>query len=100
MTINVFSPEGLLIVAAAILAVLCDWFPPIADRYDNLKAGPKRLWMAIALFVSAVLVLGGACTNLIPSTDTCTPSGVANLIVLLIVAIAINQGFHAGTKPA
>lgn len=100
LNFNFFSPEGLLFLSAAVLAVLCDWFPPIAERYDNLKAGPKRLWMAVSLVVSAVLILGSTCAGLIPSENACSLNGVGNMIILLVVAIAVNQGFHAGTKPA
>jgi hypothetical protein len=99
MNLNIFSPEGLLWIASALLAVLCDWFPAAKERYDRLTPGQKRFWMALFVVLAAVLIFSGTCLDLLSFNTACSVNGAKTLVIPLLFAIAVNQGVQAGTKP-
>lgn len=92
------TPEGLLLLGATILAVLCDWFPPIQSRYDTLTAGQKRFVMVVLLAISAVIVYGLRCFGLF-FLQVCDAASTRDMVTLFLLALAVNQGVHSGTKP-
>lgn len=92
------TPEGLLFLAATILALVCDWFPPVKSRYDTLTEGQKRFTMVVLLAVSALLVFGLRCFGIFFS-QTCNAASTRDILTLFLLALAVNQGIHFGTKP-
>ena len=87
-------------LAAALLAVLFDWFPGLKQAFDTLQEGQKRLFMAIAVILVTLIVWGLGCAGIVSGAPACNVDGIKNLLLLIVAAIATNQGIHMGTKPA
>ena len=93
------TPDLLVSVFAAALAILFDWFPPIAQRYDSLSTLQKKQVMAVGLLLIVAVIYAGACTNIFAGSITCNKVGITSLVNAILVAMGINQGTHFLTKP-
>ena len=94
----VITPELLVAIFAALLAVVADWFPPIANWYGKLNASKKKQVMILALVLIALFVYGGSCLNVFTGIE-CSKDGLSALIYAVLLAAGINQGVHALLKP-
>lgn len=96
MTIQV-TPEQFIALMAAILAILFEWLPSLKKWWDTLTPDRKRLYMIGMLVLLVGVTFGLSCAGL---TDafTCTVMGAIDALILLMQAIAINQGVHLLTK--
>jgi hypothetical protein len=93
------TPEMLVGLGAVVLAVLFDWVPKLQTWYDNLGNGQKRGLMAGLLVILTGGVFGLRCAGWIQTGWACNGDGIQNAVYLLVLAVAINQGFHSLTKP-
>jgi CHASE2 domain-containing sensor protein len=96
----VLTPQTLVAFLAALLAVLFDWLPGLKTWFDKKTEGQKRGIMALLLLIVVALVFGLGCFNLIVTGWVCTVIGVQAALMLLLEAIAINQGVHFISKPS
>ena len=99
MQINI-SPSFLVAIFAALLAVICDWFPPVKIWYDDLSDIKKRTVMGAGLIVVVALVYGAICVNVFATVYTCSKQSLIDLVYMALVAAGINQGVHNLTKPS
>lgn len=95
-----FTPENLLYLLSVAMAVLMDWFPPTAAWFNKFTDGQKRLFMTGGIVVIAFAVWGLGCAGYVTGAPVCTGEGAKELIPVIVMAIVINQGIHAGTKPS
>lgn len=94
------TPELLVSIVAAVLAVLFDWFPKLAPWYDTLSELKKKQLMGGLLLATVAVIYGGICVNLFFSTRyVCEQVSLAELIKAAFLAIAFNQTIHSLTKP-
>jgi hypothetical protein len=93
------TPEMLVAFAAMFLAILFDWLPGLKNWYDKYSDGQKRGLMAGCLVLITGAVFGLSCAGWLTTGWLCNGQGVQDAVFLLILAIAINQGFHSLTKP-
>lgn len=96
----VLTPQTLIAFLAALLAVLFDWLPGLKTWFDKKTEGQKRGIMALLLLIVVALVFGLSCFNLIFVGWACTVIGAETALILLLEAIAINQGVHFISKPS
>lgn len=93
------SPEGLILIAAAILSLLFAYIPGLSDWWDRLQAKAKSLIMAVLILLVAVFVYGLACYSNAPfaALPACEANLGWNLIetaILALLGLAGNQGTY------
>lgn len=93
------TPETLIGFAAVILALLFDWLPGLKTWYDKFSEGQKRGLMAGLLVIVTGAVFGLSCAGWLQTGLLCNGIGIQDALFLLVLAVAINQGFHGLTKP-
>jgi len=94
------TAQWLVGLVAILLAIIFDWFAPVAKWYEVKLEGEKRMWMALLLLITCVVVFLLGCFSIFTSNIACTVKGGTDLFVLLIEAVVINQGLHMLTKPS
>lgn len=94
------TPEILIAFVAALLALAFDYFPGLAKWYDAKDASAKKQIMASLLISVAVIVFVGTCLSWFVSNLTCEPKTIVTLIYALLIAVSVNQGMHAVSKPS
>jgi hypothetical protein len=99
LTISV-SPTLLVAVCAALLAVIFDWFPPVAERYNMLSEMKKKQVMLASLVIVVAVIYGGICANILISAISCNKAGLSELAYMALLAAGVNQGIHMLTKPS
>lgn len=91
------SAEVLVGLAGVVLAILFEYVPGLTDWYNQLKNNYQRLLMLGMLVVVAGVVFGLNCegwfAGKIPVVE-CSQEGIEELIWLVVVAVASNQGTH------
>jgi len=93
--------SGVLIAfVAALLALAFDYFPGLAKWYDAKDASAKKQIMAGLLVGTAALVFAGTCLSWIVTNLVCEPKSLITLIYELLIAVSVNQGLHAVSKPS
>jgi hypothetical protein len=93
------TPEALIAIAAAVLAILFDWMPKLKDWYNEFGEGQKRGIMSVLLLLITGAIFGLNCAGWLQTGWICSSAGILDAVVLLIYAIAVNQGVHKLTKP-
>lgn len=94
---------NLMEIAAALIAFLCDRWPPLRGQFDQLAPEGKR---AVMLIVLALLTGGKTIVTCLQGGGLCTGDmiGDAGLKMLgmsieaFLLLVAINQGVHLLTK--
>ncbi len=94
------TPDFLLIIFAALLAVVFDWFPGLSPWYAGLSELKKKQVMIGLLLVVAAVVYGGTCYGVFASNVACSRIGISSLVTTVLIAAGVNQGVHLLTKPA
>ena len=95
------TPELLVSIVAAILAVAFDWFPKLAPWFDTLSELKKKQLMGGLLVATVAAIYGGICVKLFFSpVYACEQTSLAELVKVAFVAIAANQTVHNLTKPS
>jgi len=93
--------SGVLIAfVAALLALAFDYFPGLAKWYDAKDASAKKQIMAGLLVGAVALVFAGTCLSWIVTNLVCEPKSLITLIYELLIAVSVNQGLHAVSKPS
>ena len=84
-------------IVSVVLSVLFEYVPGLSTWYNALKDNYQRLFMLGLLVIVAGVIFGLNCagwlTAYIPSIS-CNEKGLQELIWLLVVSIAANQGTH------
>jgi hypothetical protein len=94
------TPALLVAVCAALLAILFDWFPPVAQRYDALSELKKKQVMIVCLVIVVAAIYGGICVDLFVTSLACNKAGLSELIYMALLSAGVNQGIHNLTKPS
>lgn len=83
--------------AGVVLSVLFEYVPGLSEWYNKLKDNSQRLIMLGLLVLTAAVIFGLNCAGWfggkIPAVS-CSDKGLQDLIWLLVVAVAANQGTH------
>ncbi len=99
IAVGAISAVRILAFVAAGTALLLDYFPPIASRYNALEGWKKRL-IAVGI---AVAIVGGlfalTCFKVISTDLACTGQGAYDTLTSVILVIIGQYGFHEATKP-
>lgn len=95
-----FTPEFLVGLGAAALALAFDYIPQLSSWYDLKSEIEKRQIMAGLIIVGAAVVYGGQCLGIFFTNLACTQAGVMDVCYSVFVAITVNQGTHIMFKPA
>lgn len=93
------NPSALMLFLGIVLSLLFDYLPPLKNWFDNFSVDEKRKIMTLALVVVGILVYVGSCLGWFVTNLVCAPQDIVNFLYSLFVAGAVNQGFHALTKP-
>lgn len=94
------SPEIVVLTVAGLLAVLLDWFPGLAVKFDALPKDQKRLLVLALCFLLVLLVVLGQCyLGWFQSNLVCSAMELAKFLYYLFLAVGTSYGIHASTKP-
>lgn len=93
------TPEALLAFIVATLSLVFDYLPGLAEKFDALDVSKKRIIMVGLSVLAAVVVFWGQCTGWVVSNLVCDLKSAVDLIYGIVLAVAINYGFHKATKP-
>lgn len=83
---------GAVSVAFSYIPFLYNWYSPLA-------AGTKKLIMAALILVSALVIFGLDCANLLNTSLTCTASDLNDIVYAVMFGAATNQAIYSLTKP-
>ena len=93
------SPDFLTYILAALIAILCDWFPGVNTWFNSLAPERKRAYMFAALAIISAGIYGGVCANIFSTTYACDADGLQGIVYVFFLSLGINQGMHALSKP-
>lgn len=93
------TAEFLVLIVAGLLALVFDYFPPVAQWYDALNEAQKRQVMAALVIGTAVVIFAGQCFLIFVTNIECSTKGAFDLLYIVFLAIGVNQGVHALFKP-
>ena len=92
------SPEVVISVVVAALALFFDYFPGVASKFDALDTDKKRLiTVGLAVIVGAS-AFAGECLGWYETNLVCTLQGGWDLLYNIVLAVAVMYGFHKATK--
>lgn len=94
------TPEGLSMLLAGTLALVFDWFPGLAPRYDSLSRIKKQQVMIGMLSLVVALVFAGACQGWFETGLACSTQSLPVLLEYILMAAGANQAVHLLTKPS
>lgn len=93
------SPDVLIGLVVAALALFFDYFPGVASKFDASTTETKRLLTVGLAVLVAVLVFAGQCYGYFSTNLTCTVTSAWELLYGVVLSVAVMYGFHAATKP-
>ena len=99
MEINA-NPIELLALVSAGLALLFDYAPVLAQKFDALPKARKQLIMLGLTSATGALVFAGQCYGVFNAQLVCGADDALRLSYGIILAVAVNFGFHQATKPS
>lgn len=94
------NAEFLTMTVAALLSLAFNYISGLAEWYDVQSEIRKRQIMAGLLLVVSIGVFLGQCFSIFATNLTCTQAGVMELLYQFLLAVGVNQGIHALTKPS
>jgi len=86
------TPEALTGIAAAILALAFEYIPGLESRYGKLIPQHKALTMGGLLLLSAAIIFGLGCGNVLDAGMTCDTQGAFDMFLVFLVSAGVNQG--------
>ena len=93
------TPESLTVLLSGLLAILFDWLPGLATRFDSLSKLKKQQVMIVLLSLVVALVFAGSCRGLFETGLICSPESLPQLLEYILTAAGVNQAVHLLTKP-
>jgi hypothetical protein len=93
------SPEGLILVAAALLSLLFAYVPGLSTWWDGMGSQVKALGMAVLIVVVAIVIFALSCyTNApfagLPACEASLGWNLIEIAVLALLGLAGNQGTY------
>lgn len=89
----------ILVIAAGAMSLFFDYFPGFAAKFDALKTEQKRLITVGLGILVAVVLTGLQVAGIIQSDIQLNLAALANLAYNIVLAVAVQFGFHRATKP-
>ena len=86
-----FTPEMFAILSAALIAVIFERFQWLKDEFDKLSPEGKQLAMFVFMAVLVYGAFGLSCAGKLVAFP-CTGAGALDALLVLVFAIAANQG--------
>lgn len=94
------SPDVLLGLVVAALALFFDYFPGVSKKFDEASIETKRLLTVGLAVLAAVVVFAGQCYGYFATNLTCTVKDGWDLLYGIVISVAVMYGFHKATKPS
>jgi hypothetical protein len=96
-----FDVTALLLITlvAGALALAFDYFPGLAKWFDAKPAETKRLINAGGVIGFALIIFVGQCFAIFLTNLVCSVKGGMDLLYIIFLALATNQGVHLALKP-
>lgn len=92
------TPELLIVIVSGLLAFVFEYFPKLKDWYDAQSEAAKKQIMLGLLVLTVAVVFAGSCFGLFNTGRTCEVKTALDFLVMVFVAIGVNQGVHKLTK--
>lgn len=89
----------LLALVAGAMALAFDYFPGLAKWFDAKPPETKRLINAGGVIGFALILFAGQCFAIFVTNLVCDTKGAFDLLQLVFLALATNQGVHFALKP-
>jgi hypothetical protein len=90
----------LITLVAGALALAFDYFPGLAKWFDGKPLEFKRLINAGSILLVAAVLFAGQCLAIFATNLVCNLKGGFDLLYLVFIAIATNQGVHFALRPS
>lgn len=90
---NAFTPEIVLALIGAALALIFQYFPVLQQKYNALADDKQKLIMLALVVATVGIVYGLSCAG-IYDTFTCDKPGALEALRMLFVTLTVNQGLH------
>ncbi len=88
------TPEELVVLLGAVLALVFAYFPWVKDWIDGLDSVWKPLTNAGLLLVLALALVGLGCLNFVDYFE-CSTAGVIEALIVWLFAVVANQATYA-----
>ena len=99
IALEAFTPEAFALLAAGVLALAFERMPWLKEEFDKLTSEQKQLVMFVLLAVLVYGAFGLSCLAVLGAFP-CTGAGALNALVVLFLAIGINQGIYRMIRKA
>ena len=93
------SPQALLLSIAGLLALLFDYAPILAAKFDGLDPSTKRLWMLGLNVSAAATIFVGQCYGFFATNLACDAKSAFDFGSQVFLAVSINYAVHQAAKP-
>jgi hypothetical protein len=87
----VVTPEGIAAIAGVVLSLAFSYIPGLNTRFAALAPEAKRGIMAGLLVLTAAVIYGLGCLDILSIGIACTQTGVIQIVWILISALVTNQ---------
>ena len=94
VALDIFTPEAFSLLAAGVLAAVFERVPWLRAEWDKLTSEQKQLAMLILLAVTVYGAFGLSCLKIVEAF-ACTGPGAFSALVVLLLAVGVNQGVFA-----
>ena len=94
-----FTPEMFAILSASLIAVIFERFQWLYDEFDKLTSEMKQLAMFLFMVALVYGAFGLSCAGKLVAFP-CTGAGALDALVVLVFAIAANQGVYRMSRKA
>jgi hypothetical protein len=84
------SAETLAAFAGVALSLAFSYIPGLKDKFGELPAAQKQMWMGVLLIVTAGVIVGIGCAGISPVV-VCTQAGLIEFGGVLVSALVANQ---------
>ncbi len=90
-TLDRMTPEQLVVIAGAVLSLICAYFPGVRTKYDTLDGEHKAAVMGVLLLLVTLGILAASCFEIIHVGVNCTKAGIVDLVWTFLLAAMANQ---------
>jgi hypothetical protein len=99
IVIGTVTASSVAVILTSLLTLLADYFPGFAAWFDALSVASKRQFMLVGAVLIVAVIFAGKCFAFFETDLVCSVTGAWDVLFNVLLAFAVAQGLHAGTKP-
>lgn len=92
------TPELLVAIFAAVTVLVFEYAPKVRTWFEAKSPTQKKQIVLVSLVIEVAGIFAGTCYGLFVTGLVCEVRTVFDLLYMVLLAVAVNQGVHRLTK--